>query len=295
MKSVKKVLAIFIALCMIVSFIPNVSKAGVTDQESDETGQIIRKTTTNYFTTVILKGTYENPETGEIEEYNISSEEIAGNYTDEDVVAKIESMKGEFQNWAEEKKAPVIEISEGGITEYYYDAHDEITQSNTETGSDVIFVGDIEDMEHAYNNQGQITINTILDKHQTFEIIATAGPYKLIDGADQEHKKNADSDLTFKANGNIAKVVAIKVDGTEIGEKEYTIETGSTIVTLKAAYLNTLEVGDHTLTIAYEDGEVETQFKIAPTNNPPTGDNIVLFAGLFIVSILGLAVVCKNK
>lgn len=46
--------------------------------------------------------------------------------------------------------------------------------------------------------------------------------------------------------------------------KNYTVESGSTIVTLNVAYLETLTEGTHTLTLVYTDGEVSTEFTVAP-------------------------------
>ena len=297
MKSLKKIIAIFIVLGLIVSFIPVISNAAITDQEESGTGQINRVTTTNYFTTIQLKGTFENSKTGEVEEFNLTSEEIAGNYTDEEVVAKIEQMKGEFQDWAIEQGATVIEFTDEQVADYYYDAHDEITQENSnQAGSDVILVGDIDDLDSAYTGLGQITINTILDKHQTFAITAVSGTYKMLDGEGQEHKISSKLNLVFKANGDLSKLKEIKVDDKTVDSDKYVTEAGSTIVTLKEDYLDTLDLGKHTLAIVYNDGEVTTEFTIAPTNNPPTGDSIALYASIFVIAMLGIVAVCKvNK
>lgn len=162
-----KLLKLMAFILMISIFIPlNVIAEG------DES-QIIRKTTTNYFTTVRLEGTFTNEYTGETENYNMESEETAGNITDEVVAGIISNYKQTFNTWAESKQADTKEVKEEGITNYYYEVHDEITQENNISG-DVIQVGDLNDLDLAYQNQGQITINTILNKHQTYVIRMTA-------------------------------------------------------------------------------------------------------------------------
>ena len=67
----------------------------------------------------------------------------------------------------------------------------------------------------------------------------------------------------------------------------YTVKEGSTIVTLKAEYLETLSVGKHTLSIVSDTGTATTEFTIKAaavtddTQSPQTGDdsNIALWTG----------------
>ena len=49
--------------------------------------------------------------------------------------------------------------------------------------------------------------------------------------------------LRFIANGPLAKLTAVLVDGRTLDAKQYTAESGSTIITLAADYLKTLAVG----------------------------------------------------
>lgn len=46
---------------------------------------------------------------------------------------------------------------EEGVTDYYYEAHDEITTDNV---SNAIYVGDVDNLDSAYISQGKIVINT---------------------------------------------------------------------------------------------------------------------------------------
>lgn len=90
----------------------------------------------------------------------------------------------------------------------------------------------------------------------------TLPTYNFIDGANGEWIKNSGKDLGFKADGEISKFTGVKVDGTLIGADKYTAITGSTLVTLKKDYLETLSDGKHTLTVVYKDGECTTEFEV---------------------------------
>ena len=101
--------------------------------------------------------------------------------------------------------------------------------------------------------------------------------YSIIEGADAEWTKGSESDLLFTSDADFAKFVSVKVDGAVIGSANYEAVSGSTKITLKAAYLETLSVGTHTLTVVSNDGEATTQFTILAANNggttaPQTGD-----------------------
>ena len=90
----------------------------------------------------------------------------------------------------------------------------------------------------------------------------TLPTYNFIDGTNGEWLKNSNKDLGFKTDGEFSKFTGVKVDGTLIGADKYTAIPGSTLVTLKKDYLETLSVGKHTLTVVYTDGECTTEFEV---------------------------------
>ena len=53
------------------------------------------------------------------------------------------------------------------------------------------------------------------------------------------------------------------MDGKDVDAANCTVEEGSTVVTLKASYLETLSVGKHALGIVSQTGTAETEFTIA--------------------------------
>ena len=123
--------------------------------------------------------------------------------------------------------------------------------------------------------------------------------YKIIKGNGQRWYTNAEEvvDLYFTANGPYSKFAYVKIDGELLDSKYYTSREGSTIVGLKASYLETLGYAKHTITIGYEDGELSGEatgyFRVTlHTDSPLTGDttNIVLISALGLSSLAALAV-----
>ena len=86
------------------------------------------------------------------------------------------------------------------------------------------------------------------------------------------------------------------IDGLALPAGDYSATAGSTVLTLKAAMLQKLSVGAHTLTLLFDDGTVSTRLTVnaAPSSSSPrTGDDspIALWAALTALSALGLAAV----
>lgn len=112
---------------------------------------------------------------------------------------------------------------------------------------------------HVYDNDMDDTCNVCGYKRVLPMPVVT---YKFIEGANGSWAKNGGKNLSFKVNGEFSRFTGVKVDGTLIGNDKYTAVSGSTVVTLKKDYLETLSVGKHTLTVVYTDGECTTEFEI---------------------------------
>lgn len=96
----------------------------------------------------------------------------------------------------------------------------------------------------------------------TMTPVETSAQYEVIEGANGSWTQNTDGTLTVRANGDFSKFTGVKVDGIPVDAKNYTAVSGSTIVTLKPEYLQTLSAGSHTLTFIYVDGECSTEFAV---------------------------------
>ena len=125
-------------------------------------------------------------------------------------------------------------------------------------------------------------------------VIISFGEYEIEEGANQTYVIGSGKDITVKANGALAKFIGLKIDGILVDESNYTKVEGSTIVTLKTAYLDTLSVGEHELTFVYNNGEVSTNLTVSDSKNPATGDSIAIYFAMMIVSVLGFVYVVKS-
>lgn len=125
------------------------------------------------------------------------------------------------------------------------------------------------------------------------------------------------ADFTFKRSKNDSETFShftgIQVDGKDVAASNYTAESGSVIVKLKPAYLETLSVGEHTITALFDDGnKASAKFTVvarkasgnsnttnsttkkantvSSTGAPKTGDtsNMLLWFTILCASILVL-------
>ncbi|MBQ9043619.1 MAG: leucine-rich repeat protein [Eggerthellaceae bacterium] len=105
--------------------------------------------------------------------------------------------------------------------------------------------------------------------------------------------------FTFKRtsydNRTFERFEGILVDGAAVDASSYTAVAGSVVVTLKAAYLETLAEGDHALTAQFADGSATADFKVVAATKaaktraatPATGDRTAPMGMLLLVA--GLA------
>ena len=100
-------------------------------------------------------------------------------------------------------------------------------------------------------------------------------PPIIIAGANGSWQKSGTDGLSFTSNAAFADFIKVQVDGKDLDASNYTVKEGSTIVTLNAAYLNTLSVGKHTLSIVSANGTATTEFTItaAQTGGDQTEGN----------------------
>ena len=141
----------------------------------------------------------------------------------------------------------------------------------------------IDAVGHKFEN-GRCTVCGIIDTE--FKPVITAG-------ANGEWQKGGKEGLSFTSNAAFADFLKVQVDGKDIDAVNYDVKEGSTTVTLKASYLETLSVGKHTLSIVSDTGTATTEFTIkeaSVTNNnkqsPQTGDssNIALWITIMLAA-----------
>lgn len=94
---------------------------------------------------------------------------------------------------------------------------------------------------------------------------------EIIDGKGQTMVVDAAKDLSFRSNAPLAFFQKVLVDDKEVAAENYVLTEGSTIVTLKASFLNTLGLGDHKLSVVSATGTAETTFTVAEAAKPAPG------------------------
>ncbi len=97
--------------------------------------------------------------------------------------------------------------------------------------------------------------------------------YKILDGADSKWSEDTNGNLMIRGNGEFSKFTCVKVDGSIIDASNYTAREGSTIITLKAEYLDTLAEGSHSFELVWTDGSAYTTFTVAKNEDSDDNDD----------------------
>ncbi len=129
------------------------------------------------------------------------------------------------------------------------------------------------------------------------EPVAKLAP-TIVEGANGKHQSGGNTDLTFRSDASFEDFLSVSVDGKVLDKNQYTLREGSILVTLKADYLSTLSVGQHTLGVTSASGTAETVFTItAAPAVVPTGDTtgLTLWVSLAALCGLGTLVVVSRK
>ena len=137
---------------------------------------------------------------------------------------------------------------------------------------------------------------TNITSNINLEVVVEKIVYEVTEGANQKYTITKNNEAKFKINADFRLFDdgKVYVDNELVDPINYTAESGSTIITLKKEFVDTLSLGEHTLKVLFNDGgEAITTFNVVremvPTDNPQTGDNIGFYIISGILSILGLA------
>lgn len=118
-------------------------------------------------------------------------------------------------------------------------------------------------------------------------IIRLFNIYKVVSGNTQTYNND---NLVITFSGNVENLETVKVNDVVIDESKYTITSGSTIVTLKKEYLQTLDKGTYTLKVSYSDGaSASASFSVTDVN-PKTGDVAINFMLLLSILLVGIVI-----
>ena len=98
----------------------------------------------------------------------------------------------------------------------------------------------------------------------------------IIEGANQTWTKESGKDLVIRSNADFSDFLGVTVNDVELVQnQDYTAKSGSTIVTIKADYLNSLAAGDYKIAIVSNTGSAVTKFtvKAEAAGNSDTSNN----------------------
>lgn len=137
---------------------------------------------------------------------------------------------------------------------------------------------------------------TNITSNINLEVVVERIVYEVTDGANQKYTITESDEAKFRINADFSKFIdggKVYVDNELVDSKNYTAESGSTIITLKKAFVDKLSVGEHTLKVVFNDGgEASTMFNVARVeeliDNPSTYDNVFKYIGASIISVIGL-------
>ncbi len=228
----------------------------------------------------------------------------------------------------------LIKYTSENRVEYVYNASDKLLLTCTGSDSTIHIpegVTQADNIEYTLTESEKDTFEALYGIRPS-KIVMQVGEaavqteYTIESGANQTYTIGSGTDIIIKASGNLSALTGILVDGTTLNDSQVTKESGSTIATIKSAYLDTLAVGSHTVKFEYNDGSCETTLTIAkantnnnttPTpsggesqpataqpveavsNTPKTGDDINMWITLLAVSAFGIittiTIVKKDK
>lgn len=100
--------------------------------------------------------------------------------------------------------------------------------------------------------------------------------------------------LVFVSDAELDTFVRVEVDGSVLDDQSYTLEAGSTKVTLKPEYLETLSDGKHTVTVVSDAGTASAQFYVAVAQEEPAEPEKTLWeidsTVMLIITVVALAI-----
>ena len=105
------------------------------------------------------------------------------------------------------------------------------------------------------------------------------------------------SAAAFRIDYNYAAFRSVAVDGVTLTPADYTTWEGSTWVKLTPAYVKTLGIGTHTLSVYFDGATATTTFTVGSQPNPATGarDAVGIAAAAAVIALLGSAVILHKK
>ena len=94
--------------------------------------------------------------------------------------------------------------------------------------------------------------------------------------------------FTIRSDAPYSEFQYLMIDGQKISADNYTVKEGSTIITLKSAYIQSLKSGSHNYTIVSTSKQVDGSFNVSKA--PKTGDGASMVAWILLLLAMAVAV-----
>jgi len=122
-------------------------------------------------------------------------------------------------------------------------------------------------------------------KRSDFPKAYTLSEYKLLSGGNQTYDNK---DLVIEFSGKANLLDSVKVNDNILNKDFYNVENGSSIITLKKEYLNSLNKGTYNLKVEYKDGGYSQTNFIIDVKSPQTYDRISTAFIISFISLIGI-------
>ena len=109
--------------------------------------------------------------------------------------------------------------------------------------------------------------------NKTIEWSIATADYKITKGADGKLTTDALADYSITGNGAYDDFIDLIIDDEYVDPDYYTVASGSTVITLKASYLETLSVGKHDVVMKWKGGTASTTLTVAEPDDPLSGND----------------------
>ena len=121
-----------------------------------------------------------------------------------------------------------------------------------------------------------------------------SGVPEIISGKNAIFNKNSKVSLVFVSNADFSEFIRVEIDRKPLSEKDFTVKSGSTVVTVNPDCLSRLSVGKHTVSVISTGGSADTEFTVqegsgnsgTATATPNPAPKEKSSAGLVVIVIL---------
>lgn len=116
-------------------------------------------------------------------------------------------------------------------------------------------------------------------------------PPSIIQGDQVTVKEGVQESMTFVSDGRFEDFIGVELDGRTLDAQYYTVQEGSTVVTLNGEYVALLAAGEHTLNILSRNGTATATFTVEARTAialPPVADRTTSYLWLWLLAAAAL-------